>query len=239
MEIKTLEDLKKAEVEILDFIHKFTEENNFKYWLSDGTLLGAVRHKGFIPWDDDIDVGMTREDYDRFVEKFNELKPFGYKVVLDRKDTYQFIKVISTENTLIYNDKPYDIFVDVFPFDYWTEKRANFFNFFIHLSKNRKKSFKNSLFNLGEVLRRQIRKKLFLKIILPYTKKTEYIGYGIECDFEIKLNKLEDMFPLKKIEFENKMYYVPKNTDAYLKFLYGDYMTLPPEESRVPSHFFK
>ena len=67
-----LDELKKTQIEILDVVDTFCRENNINYWLDSGTLLGAIRHGGYIPWDDDIDIGMLRKDYDIFLKKFNE-----------------------------------------------------------------------------------------------------------------------------------------------------------------------
>ena len=75
----TLEELKRIQLSILDRVAEFCEKNAINYWLDCGTLLGAVRHKGYIPWDDDIDIGMLRPDYDRFLKTFNE-KNDVYKV---------------------------------------------------------------------------------------------------------------------------------------------------------------
>lgn len=65
-----LEEIKQIQLEILDDITEFCKQNNIKFWIDYGTLLGAVRHKGYIPWDDDVDIGMLREDYDRFLHTY-------------------------------------------------------------------------------------------------------------------------------------------------------------------------
>ena len=74
----TTEELKERELKILKFFHNYCEENNLTYWLSAGSLIGAVRHKGFIPWDDDIDVGMPRKDYMRLIQIFPPTLYYSY-----------------------------------------------------------------------------------------------------------------------------------------------------------------
>ena len=67
----SVEELKSVQIAILDVVSKYCDEHGIRYWLDGGTLLGAVRHKGYIPWDDDIDLGMLRPDFDRFIHEFN------------------------------------------------------------------------------------------------------------------------------------------------------------------------
>ena len=74
-----IDELKKIQLNILEYIDKFCKENNINYWIDCGTLLGAVRHKGYIPWDDDIDIGMLREDYIKFMNSFNNNNDSNYK----------------------------------------------------------------------------------------------------------------------------------------------------------------
>lgn len=101
-EIK-IEELKRIQLEILDNVANFCEKNKINYWLDCGTLLGAIRHKGYIPWDDDIDIGMLREDYERFMKlynKENEQYKF-YCIENNKKFDYPHGKVIDT-NTILY-----------------------------------------------------------------------------------------------------------------------------------------
>ena len=125
MEIKylSMDEIKSVELEILKYIHNFCIENDIKYFLNYGTLIGAVRHKGFIPWDDDIDICMFRKDYEKFIDLFS--KDDGiYKILsLETDDKYynNFMKVINSKTKIEdeRNYKTYDlgIFVDIFPID--------------------------------------------------------------------------------------------------------------------------
>ena len=99
MEQMTLEEARKSEVEILDVVAKFCDEHKIKYWINCGTLLGAIRHKGFIPWDDDIDVGMLRPEYERFMKEFNGYNPkYEFCCPENRSDwPLAFGKVLDTD----------------------------------------------------------------------------------------------------------------------------------------------
>ena len=117
----TLDEVKKIQLEILAYIDSFCKKNNISYFINYGTLLGAVRHKGFIPWDDDIDISMDREHYNMFIEKFNQ-DSSKYKILsLDTDKAYfnNFIKVVDT-TTKIVDNRNYKTFscgvcFDIFP----------------------------------------------------------------------------------------------------------------------------
>ena len=117
-----LDELKKTQIEILDVVDTFCRENNINYWLDSGTLLGAIRHGGYIPWDDDIDIGMLRKDYDIFLKKFNE-KNERYKVYSienNKNFPYPFGKVLDT-HTILYEPNEQgvklSVNIDVFIYD--------------------------------------------------------------------------------------------------------------------------
>lgn len=237
MDVKDLNGIKKVEVEILNYIDEFCKKIGVFYWLDSGTLLGAVRHKGFIPWDDDIDIGMMRKDYNRFIEEFKKFNSKFYEIKENKRGSHRFIKIISKNRKLSYESQRHDIFVDIFPFDYYKKSEINFLNKFVELHKNRKKGLNNKLKDVFVEIRREIRKKILLKLKFNYSENKEYIGYGVDCDFRIQLNKKEDIFPLKEIEYEKQYFKVPNNYDKYLSLIYGDYMKFPPIEERQPSHF--
>ena len=114
-----LEEQKKIELEILDVVDKFCREHDIKYGLCYGSLIGAVRHKGFIPWDDDIDIAMLRPDYDKFMELFNKFNTrYQCKSAeLDKNFTRPFMRVSDT-NTLLYDTKrKFFISIDIFCWD--------------------------------------------------------------------------------------------------------------------------
>ena len=123
-----LEQQKKIQFEILKEVRDFCDNNNLTYFLGGGTLLGAIRHKGYIPWDDDIDIMMPREDYEKLLTEFNKTCDNQYKL-LSYKNTedyyYLFAKVINTKTILVEDNykkiKDLGIYIDVFPIDYLPE----------------------------------------------------------------------------------------------------------------------
>lgn len=125
----TLDEVKKIQLEILAYIDSFCKKNNISYFINYGTLLGAVRHKGFIPWDDDIDISMDRKYYNMFIEKFNQ-DSSKYKILsLDTDKAYfnNFIKVVDTTTKIVdnrnYKTFSCGVFVDIFPMDKFNDKK--------------------------------------------------------------------------------------------------------------------
>ena len=118
-----LESLHEREIDILKYIDIFCSENNINYFLIGGSLLGAVRHKGFIPWDDDIDLGMLREDYDKFVSLWQDSSEYILLNNMKQKDyTLAFSKVsdLNSKIKLDFHDNYYHLgfFIDIFPMDF-------------------------------------------------------------------------------------------------------------------------
>ncbi|MEQ3307443.1 LicD family protein [Fusobacterium varium] len=233
-----LKKMQFLENEILDFIVKICSENNLKYWLDFGTLLGAVRHQGFIPWDDDIDIAMQREDYKKFQNFFSNYDSDGRFDIIFYED--KFLKVIDKKSYVIdEKGEKINIFVDIFPFDYYSNKiLINFIDKFfieIHKYKTNKtfiKSLKNIFINLRKEIYKKVLKKIFIKKRLTFSERKLYMGRAVETNFKINILRIDEIFPLSKLEFENKLYNVPKQYDKYLKKIYGNYMKFPPENER-------
>lgn len=254
----TLKHLQQVSKKILEYLIEICEENNLTYFMYGGSLIGAVRHKGFIPWDDDIDVIMFREDF----EKLNK--------ILEKNidDKYRFMNVLNEEsyhhtwgrlmlkNTLFKEwwadqvDYTPNIYIDIFILDNvpnnkfkkfihrWTCYFLNFFSScaFIKYENDSK---------IKQIIQRTIYYTVKILPISPYSIKkkcvksfTQYQCENCEeiCDFPssgiMPISFRTDWFPLKKVKFEDIKVNIPNNYDKILKLEYGEYMELPPKESR-------
>ncbi len=233
---------------MLKALIEYLEKNDIRYSVVCGTLLGAVRHKGFIPWDDDIDVGIYRDDYDRLVlllrkdRKISDnLKASGFEIG-DGESDWPFIKIyndkiIVQDKELTYRTK---LWVDVFPFDNYHDSvqwflvrvlRKFFFTkrllegMYSHPWKCLKVTRK-----IAEKLDKQKLTEEYIKLCTKYRdKKCRYIQ-----DMTWGNKKVPGFIfdELEEYEFENMIVKGFKEYDAYLKFTYGDYMEIPPEEER-------
>lgn len=260
-EIK-LDELKKIQLEILDVVHHFCQENGITYFLSSGSLIGAVRHKGYIPWDDDIDLYMPRKDYDRFVSAFNMDNRQRYRVVsllTDENCTLAFAKVERTDTRIIEHvDYPMalGINIDVFPVDGVPddlEERTKYFakiQWFrnelvlkdVSLDFKRRGLIKNIILLLGKLFlfhksMRHLAEQLDMSID-KVNSDSQYVcnlvmGNGINSVFTREaINDSTD------VEFEGKFYKTMRGYEEYLTKTYGNYMQLPPIEKRVSHHVF-
>lgn len=264
----SLEQLKSIEIRLLSDVNKICEKEGFRYSLGGGTLLGAVRHGGFIPWDDDIDIMMPRPDYDAFISYClsHEEVPFKIKawetdktyVDLSAK-IYDAQTVLIDDNTCDYEDK-IGVFIDVFPIDglantYKQAKKvfnATTFKRELLVAAKWKKYFKSKThawyyepFRFGMFLLSRFvnKQKLFDKIQEKYKKidfdKVKFAA-AVGGSYRKKEILEQSVFTnLNKLIFENEEFCAIAQYDTYLSSIYGDYMKLPPEEKRVSHHSFK
>lgn len=248
-----------TEVEILDAIHEVCTRNNLRYSLAYGTLLGAARHKGFIPWDDDVDVMMPREDYDKLKEIWADEAPEGFILQDDemyddlvnnfakiRKDNTTFIQFEYERNCTYHTG----IYVDIFPADRVApgkiKKKLQYFLYAINLLFNRGyTSGTGGIVGFVEkLLLKIVRKKHYRKFSIWAGKRARRWNgfteneYVFPCTIrDCKRYYPNDLFKNRvKLEFENKKYCAFKDYDLFLTTRYGDYMQLPPEEERVWKH---
>ena len=253
MQLLTLEEIHKIELNILVDVDRFCRENNICYSLDGGTLLGAIRHKGFIPWDDDIDVIMPREDYNRFVKSYHS-EDGRYR--LYNKDTspayrtQMFSKVIDTQTVadegLYEQQDAYGLWVDVFPADYVPAKtracrriQKRFLKYrhllFVRQRKKSEKSLKDKLYSAFYLCKSNTS---VLCAAERYAKSAANSGYvsNLTMMFERLLGFRfpEALFHnLIDVSFEGHTFKGFAGYDNYLTELYGDYMKLPPEEKRL------
>ena len=260
----TFEEYKEVILDILLTIDLFCKKNGINYSLSCGSLLGAIRHKGFIPWDDDIDIQLLRDDYNKLIASFPEQYKDVSLICLERDKKWDRAyakaynkKTIELESTTS-NIGFIGVGIDVFPIDAvpddeknWQKYNANrlllqkvYSMKFIEFRKER--SFKKNFFLA-------ISKALLLPFSLRYlAEQIDKMGQrfnGINTMYVFEncqgIGKRRDRFLRKDfeeyidVEFENHMLKAPVGYDDYLTNTYGDYLQLPPEEKRVGHHSFK
>ena len=227
-----LNHLQQISLELLDFVKKVCEKHDIDWWLDFGNLLGAVRHGTFVPWDEDADIGMLRQDYLLFDEIIaEEVKNNGlmdilkvgyrpFKPGIPKFIQLNLVQEVQSKLRVLGN-------VDVFPYEYLkgydettiVEKyRTAKEKYLYHREKN---------FNL------KMSFDTYYNDLNMSWQPTEYIIPGWEncCTpgdlYPLKIYKTDKIFPLKEIEFADKTFPCPHDVDYYLKTLYGDYMTLP------------
>lgn len=255
----SLKEIQHKELALLKKIDEFCAIHAITYFLGYGTLIGAVRHQGFIPWDDDVDIIMPRPDYDKFVSLKNEFRArFSFtdvKTLGDKDYYYPFAKVVDirtmARETRIRKKFRTCIWVDVFPLDgVFDSKLRNKWLFF-------KQRIYSRILAAGKVKPFKMKGSIFMKVF-----GTLCIPIGILLnlfiDFSLLLDKLahtnlyadsscvadivsetmrtivskESLFPIIKVNFEDGLFNIQSNYHDYLTQLYGDYMTLPSETER-------
>ena len=248
-----IDEIKEIELGVMDYIHNICNEKGINYSLAYGSLLGAVRHKGFIPWDDDLDIALKRDEYDKLYQAILEDNNSIYKVVSWENDSrypYPFYRVYDSrtvyENNYIQNDIELGICVDVFPFDDYKDvnKEITKLDMYRRLSvytlygiRNKEAGIKNIIRYLMLVAFRLTRVKTWNKKLNDCSKASvdgEYIDYLMESK---KYSTKIDAKALDKVvefKFEDRTYNIPADYDHILTTIYGaDYMEIPPLEKRI------
>ncbi len=247
-----------SELDMLDSFEKICKENNINYFLLFGSAIGAVRHKGFIPWDDDIDIGMLREDFEKFLKC--DKKDFGSNIdiqygynkvtggdillrIRDRRTT----GIISDE---LFLDKNKGIFIEIYPFDYVDNNRMRKFQiiistFLVRIICDRKPQNKASVFRrLWHGVCSFMPKKSLWKFYefickLQNGKERKYVDTITIPDYAKTGNhlfKVEDVKKTVYVDFEYTKARIPEGYHSVLTTRYGDYMKIPEVEEQGQHH---
>lgn len=255
------DELKAIELDILVSFDSICKKYNLTYYLAYGTLLGAVRHKGFIPWDDDIDVFMPRPDYDKLISIVGNMLIDGkyeLQTPVTKDYIYPFAKLSDIRTRVIEKwmlTNILGVYIDIFPLDGVpaemstfndTTKRLLNYHYLLCLTSRHMKMRKSIWMTIVSCLlyyplrvlgyKRWINKIVGLASAIGFDK-SEYVG-NLSIDTYIKKERYlrEDFGKPELIEFEGKYFYAPHDSDAILSTTYGDYMKLPPVEQRVKKH---
>lgn len=249
-----LNEEKRIQLEILDYFHKVCIDNNIKYSLAFGTLIGAIRHKGYIPWDDDIDVMIYERDIIRLYNIINSDSSI-YRLYYCKKDPnfpLSFCK-LAKRNTLILEksnafSEPIGINIDIFPIYQIDYKRFKYKNIQIKLNQliYQSKSVKANEFDSYPIkaIKRMANALTFFcnlnsnanKMIDKLTQCSGNDNYLLVDEFSCKVLNIDLLNKIKLSVFENNSYFITEKYDCFLKLYYNDYMKLPPEEERATHH---
>ena len=262
-----IKEQQKLELDILIYVRNICIANNIKYSLCGGSLIGAVRHKGFIPWDDDIDIFMTRENYNKLLKILENSSQYEIKTFHNTKNyPYGFAKLMDCR-TILHNTPKYEcenlgVFIDIFPLDYVPDSKKEQDFFYQQVIRKMKKAFLAS-----EILYKHSNTKLkcFIKNIIYLPLHLFYRKQGmnklmLQVDEKSqqynanKTNTIGSLFSRYKtvenlpketylnhveLEFEGECFSVIKEYDLFLKTVYGNYMELPPKEQQVLPHEYE
>lgn len=254
------EELKKIQLDILKEVDSFCRQNNIQYYLAYGTLLGAVRHGGYIPWDDDIDIVMPRPDYERFKKEFynsnNDYEIRDHEI--DSNFLYSTGKIEYKNSELkenVQNPSKLGVNIDVFVLDgikandQRVRNKLFCWNSLYNLKqvspKKDRAAWKNIILVLGQILLKLVPLQFIVKRIIYISKAAcEYDKTNYICPLVLPLKRKNPIYEKEwfcpiELYFEGEKFYAPQNYDAILTCLYGDYMKLPPIDEQVTHHDFK
>ena len=259
----TLQELKEIELDILKHFDAFCKKNNIRYYLSHGTVLGAIRYKKFIPWDDDVDLLIPREDYNRMISLFEDTEKYRlFAFEKNENYPYPFAKLCdmtTLKDEFAYNTKmKLGVDIDLFPLDAWDDDiekaRQEAINIhknilYLGLSKQKKPDVEAPIKRFAAkcmlAYYKILGSKYFVKKIIklstkPATENSKYLGCKAWCVYGEKgIIPAEAFGEPIYIEFEGLMFPAPRDYDTYLTCLYGDYLPEPPKEKQKTHHAFK
>ncbi len=256
-----IEEHKKILLDILKYLDKVCRDNNIKYSLCGGSLIGAVREHGIIPWDDDIDVILTKSEYEKLIKTLKKVKNSKFKILtykLNNTYYYPFAKIVDNETILEEKDckkiENYGIYIDIFTYNNLPENKilkkihCSFIRFFmkliqssyyINISKDKKfyylRKIKNKICNfIGH--KRLLKIYTFICNFYNNKKSKECISNWPIYNMKNEIQKKSDTIKYIDIDFNGINVMIFENYDNILKKTFGDYMELPPKEERKAKH---
>ena len=224
-------------LELLVEVDRICRKHGIRYWLSSGTLIGAARHKGFIPWDDDLDIEMLLPDYKRLMKVLPQELPdtMALQSVETDPNYFFFYAKVRDRRSHLEESNRYDrvwkergIYIDIFPFykqPLWTHILSEKTQGHVYKIMNRMGEGDKEMWKVRAITRfNRFIVHPVLKLFCKLSRARETYGLGIPYHDP---RHLEDIFPLTEMEFEGHMFPVPKDTHKVLTLKYGDYMQLP------------
>ncbi len=262
----SLKDVQKVSLDILKDVHAFCVENNISYTLYGGTMIGAIRHKGFIPWDDDVDIAMPRPDYEKFLSSYQS--KHGYRLFgSGSSESYlAFSRVCEMDKTLVVNEKapwtkiPTGVWIDIFPLDGAPDDKNECFKQLNRLRKCWKQCCyaRGALSSFSHATGAYNKLKLLVKklvfndcfvsqkiVVTRYINEASKIKWGLtqhfwNCSYlryGIKeYQEMSDITSFLQVQFEDSLFNVCNGYDHLMRTKYGDYMQLPPTEKQKSNH---
>lgn len=252
------EKVKQLLLKLLDKFVEVCEQNHLQYYLAGGSVIGAVRHKGFIPWDDDIDVHMPRADYEKLQLLPDSVLGDDMRLATWRKTknyTYDFLKLELLNTTVIerlHPDYVGGVFLDVFPLDYITDDKEQVKVFEKQYTRIVNRFIRCTITNddectsIWDLLCLRIERRLYNhrrwmekweNLAIYYSKQPQKMSFSHEYFYYKRGMEIEWFGDGALLDFEGRQVLVPSNYDAYLKHIFGDYMKLPPIEKRIGHNF--
>ena len=261
--IEELNPIQKNLLEIFKWFDAFCRQNELRYYAIGGTLLGTLRHKGFIPWDDDLDVGMPRKDYELFMKLMN-----------GRQGRYQYETIYSTEKDFCYSmGKLYDtrttlveqrrrtvkrgLYIDIFPIDGLCNKKEEAKNAYspikwrlvyheamVTCTREGRNFWKNAFIQCTHLLpeflfsSRDLRIKIDNMCAVHDFDLYQYGGNLLGTKFDGEVVPLKWFGKAKEADFEDMKVFIPEDSVSYLQHIYGNWEELPPNEKQVTAHDF-
>lgn len=257
----SLKELQEVSLDILKEVHTFCEANGIRYSLAYGTLIGALRHKGFIPWDDDIDIVMPRPDFDRFCRIFSSMSGLELVSPLSRDSYIAFARVQDTKKTVCTTWLPWrkgndgGVWIDIFPLDGMPSCRKSFVSLHKKASRIHREQLRAryalSLIGLPPLpVFRKI--KIWIRKNRPHDDIRAIVARHISVISEYEYDKAEKwsqqacpdnkdreymdkscFISVVQVEFEEMKFNAMNGYDEVLRAVYGDYMAVPPKRKRV------